>query len=194
MPLSGCVWDPLVMVIHFCLGFVVLAVLATAVADPGICLIHLYGCTAAVCAFFFFFLWSWNNSGPLSADIKVVCAKDSMRVTWRVAPQFVPYAARFFLGSCMPSLWKVLPTGEGEAHFNYKFYDCKFTKRVRCLHNVFSRLIGIQCSPLTVLLFFFFCLQLKGKRIIYQNELSFRPQAKPKPVVFKYPVQCVQKR
>ncbi|XP_014823312.1 PREDICTED: zona pellucida sperm-binding protein 3-like [Poecilia mexicana] len=119
------------MVAHLCLGLVVLAVLATAVADP---------------------------------DIKVVCAKDSVRVTWRVAPQFVPYAARFFLGSCMPSSWKVLPTGEGLAHFNYKFYDCKFTK------------------------------QLKGKRIIYQNELSFRPQAKPKPVAFKYPIQCVQKR
>ncbi|XP_054889832.1 zona pellucida glycoprotein 3f, tandem duplicate 2 isoform X2 [Poeciliopsis prolifica] len=97
-------------------------------------------------------------------DIKVVCAKNSVRVTWRVAPQFVPYAARFFLGSCMPSSWKVLPTGEGEAHFNYKFYDCKFTK------------------------------QLKGKHIIYQNELSFRPQAKPKPVAFKYPIQCVEKR
>ncbi|MEQ2249910.1 hypothetical protein ILYODFUR_034434 [Ilyodon furcidens] len=118
------------MVTHFCLGVVVLAVLATAVADP---------------------------------DIKVVCAKDSVRVTWRVAPQFVPYAARFFLGNCMPSTWKVLPTGEGEASFNYKFFDCRFTK------------------------------QLKGKHIIYQNQLSFRPQSKPKPAIFTYPIQCVQK-
>uniref|UniRef100_A0A3Q2CI27 Zona pellucida glycoprotein 3f, tandem duplicate 2 n=1 Tax=Cyprinodon variegatus TaxID=28743 RepID=A0A3Q2CI27_CYPVA len=92
--------------------------------------------------------------------IKVVCAKDSVRVTWKVAPQFVPYAARFFLGSCMPSGWKVLPNGEGEATFNYKFYDCRFTK------------------------------QLKGKHIIYQNRLSFRPQAKPKPAIFTYPINC----
>uniref|UniRef100_A0A3Q2CID3 Zona pellucida glycoprotein 3f, tandem duplicate 2 n=1 Tax=Cyprinodon variegatus TaxID=28743 RepID=A0A3Q2CID3_CYPVA len=90
--------------------------------------------------------------------------KHSVRVTWKVAPQFVPYAARFFLGSCMPSGWKVLPNGEGEATFNYKFYDCRFTKQVR------------------------------RKHIIYQNRLSFRPQAKPKPAIFTYPINCVQKR
>ncbi|KAM4728005.1 LOW QUALITY PROTEIN: zona pellucida sperm-binding protein 3-like [Anableps anableps] len=103
-------------------------------------------------------------SAVAEPDINVVCAKDSVQVTWRVAPQFVPYAAQFFLGNCMASAWKVLPTGEGEARFNYKFFDCKFTRK------------------------------LKGKRIIYQNELSFRPQAKPKPAIFKYPVQCVQKQ
>ncbi|KAF7222920.1 zona pellucida glycoprotein 3f, tandem duplicate 2 isoform X2 [Nothobranchius furzeri] len=97
-------------------------------------------------------------------DIKVMCEKDSVNVLWRVGPQFVPYAARFFLGSCMPSRWTVLPTGEGEAHFNYKFSDCRFIK------------------------------QFKGKHIMYQNELSFRPQAKPKPAVFKYPIKCVYKR
>ncbi|XP_013859970.1 zona pellucida sperm-binding protein 3 [Austrofundulus limnaeus] len=97
-------------------------------------------------------------------DIKVICESDSVRVIWRVGPQFVPYAARFFLGNCMPSKWMVLPTGEGEAHFNYKFSDCRFTK------------------------------QIKGKHLVYQSELSFRPQAKPKPAVFKHPVNCVYKR
>ncbi|XP_017276315.2 zona pellucida glycoprotein 3f, tandem duplicate 2 [Kryptolebias marmoratus] len=97
-------------------------------------------------------------------DIKVMCEKDSIRVIWRVGPQFVPYAARFFLGSCMPSKWTVLPTGEGEARFNYRFSDCRFTK------------------------------QIKGKHLMYQTELSFRPQARPKPALFRHPVKCVYKR
>ncbi|XP_037538028.1 zona pellucida sperm-binding protein 3 [Nematolebias whitei] len=97
-------------------------------------------------------------------DVKVICAKDSVRVIWRVGPQFVPHAARFFLGSCMPSKWTLLPTGEGEARFNYKFSDCRFTK------------------------------QIKGKHIMYHNELSFRPQGRPKPAVFKHPIKCVYKR
>lgn len=63
-------------------------------------------------------------------DIKVVCARDSVKVKWRVSSPFVPYAARLFLGSCMPSKWQLLPSGDGEAFFDYKFSECKFTKQV----------------------------------------------------------------
>ncbi|XP_018533048.1 zona pellucida glycoprotein 3f, tandem duplicate 2 [Lates calcarifer] len=99
-----------------------------------------------------------------NADIKVVCAKDSVKITWRINPELVPYAARLLLGSCMPSQMNVMPTGEGEAQFNYHFGDCKFKKLI------------------------------KGKRLIYQNELTFRPQARPKPASFVYPIECVYKR
>uniref|UniRef100_A0A8C7YF16 Zona pellucida glycoprotein 3f, tandem duplicate 2 n=1 Tax=Oryzias sinensis TaxID=183150 RepID=A0A8C7YF16_9TELE len=97
-------------------------------------------------------------------DIKVVCARDSVKVKWRVSSPFVPYAARLFLGSCMPSKWQLLPSGDGEAFFDYKFSECKFTK------------------------------QIKGRNVVYRNELSFRPQAKGRPVVFKQPIECVYKR
>lgn len=64
------------------------------------------------------------------ADIDVVCEKDSVNITWRINAELVPYAARLFLGNCMPSKLKILPTGEGEALFNYKLVDCKFRRRV----------------------------------------------------------------
>ncbi|XP_040911278.1 zona pellucida glycoprotein 3f, tandem duplicate 2 [Toxotes jaculatrix] len=99
-----------------------------------------------------------------NADIKVICAKDSVRITWRINAELVPYAARLFLGSCMPSQLNVMTTGEGEAQFNYKFADCKFKKLI------------------------------KGKHLIYENELTYRPQAKPQPASFVYPIQCVFKR
>ncbi|XP_049888889.1 uncharacterized protein LOC126382839 [Epinephelus moara] len=99
-----------------------------------------------------------------NADIKVVCGKDSIKITWRINAELVPYASRLFLGSCMPSKLNVLPTGEGEALFNYKFADCKF-KRL-----------------------------MKGKRLLFQNELTFRPQQKSKPAAFLYPIECVYKR
>ncbi|XP_070830940.1 zona pellucida sperm-binding protein 3-like [Chaetodon trifascialis] len=99
-----------------------------------------------------------------NADIKVVCAKDSVKITWKISAELVPHAARLFLGSCMPSQLNVLPTGEGEAHFNYQFADCKF-KRL-----------------------------MKGKRLLYQNELTYRPQAKSKPAAFVQPIECVYKR
>uniref|UniRef100_A0A3B3DJ55 Zona pellucida glycoprotein 3f, tandem duplicate 1 n=1 Tax=Oryzias melastigma TaxID=30732 RepID=A0A3B3DJ55_ORYME len=67
-------------------------------------------------------------------------------------------------GSCMPSKWQLLASGDGEAFFDYKFSECKFTK------------------------------QIKGKNVVYKNELSFRPQAKGRPVVFKQPIECVYKR
>ncbi|KAM7378843.1 hypothetical protein PAMP_004438 [Pampus punctatissimus] len=97
-------------------------------------------------------------------DIQVACEKDSVRITWRISAELVPYAARHFLGNCMPSHLKVLPTGEGEAQFNYQFADCRF-KRL-----------------------------MKGKLLIYQNDLTYRPQAKSKPAAFTYPIQCFYKR
>ncbi|KAI3375290.1 hypothetical protein L3Q82_021791 [Scortum barcoo] len=99
-----------------------------------------------------------------NTDINVVCAKDSVKITWRISAELVPNAARLFLGNCMPSQLKVLPTGEGEAQFNYQFSYCKF-KRL-----------------------------LKGKRLLYQNELTYRPYAKSKPAAFVYPIECVYKR
>ncbi|XP_075340372.1 zona pellucida sperm-binding protein 3-like [Odontesthes bonariensis] len=97
-------------------------------------------------------------------DIKVHCGPDSVSVTWRVGPQLVPYAARLFLGSCMPSKWSVLPNGGGEAQFDYQLTACKFKKMV------------------------------KGHRMIYQNEMSFRPLPKTKPAIFKKLIECVYKR
>ncbi|KAM4604661.1 zona pellucida sperm-binding protein 3-like [Polymixia lowei] len=97
-------------------------------------------------------------------DINVDCLKDSVNVTWKIRPDLVPYAARFFLGSCVPSHLTVLSTGEGEAVFNYKLHDCKFRKL------------------------------MKGKRFIYQNDLTYRPQAKSKPAAFTYHIECVHKR
>uniref|UniRef100_A0A8C2Z3T0 ZP domain-containing protein n=1 Tax=Cyclopterus lumpus TaxID=8103 RepID=A0A8C2Z3T0_CYCLU len=99
-----------------------------------------------------------------NADIKVVCAKDSIIILWRISEELVPHAARLFLGTCMPSGLNVLPTGEGEVVFNYKLADCKF-KRL-----------------------------MKGKNIFFQNELTYRPQPRSKPAAFLYPIECVYKR
>lgn len=113
-------------------------------------------------------------------DINVVCANNSVRVTWRVNPALVPYAARLFLGNCMASQWNVLPSGEGEAQFNYTFSECKFTKMVlypeRCNFSSFHSLVSsnlITCllSPLAG----------KGKTHILSewNELQATGKAKP---------------
>lgn len=71
-----------------------------------------------------------TESGPVFADINVVCEKNSVKITWKIAPELVPYAARFFLGSCMASTLKGLPTGEGELYFSYSFAECKFRRLV----------------------------------------------------------------
>ncbi|KAK5888645.1 hypothetical protein CesoFtcFv8_014717 [Champsocephalus esox] len=80
-----------------------------------------------------------------NAEIKVNCEKDSISITWRIHPMLVPFAARHFLGNCMASRFNVLPSGEGNAEFNYKLDDCNF-KRL-----------------------------MKGKKLLYKNELTFRP-------------------
>ncbi|XP_058496771.1 zona pellucida sperm-binding protein 3-like [Solea solea] len=98
------------------------------------------------------------------ADIDVVCEKDSVKIKWKISAELVPFSARLFLGTCMVSHLNVLPTGEGEAQFDYTFAECKFKKLI------------------------------KGKHIKYQNELTYRPQARTKPASFVYPIECVQKR
>ncbi|XP_035526944.1 zona pellucida glycoprotein 3f, tandem duplicate 2 [Morone saxatilis] len=103
-------------------------------------------------------------SAVANAEIEVVCAKDSVRITWKISAELVPYAGRLFLGSCMPSKLTVLSTGQGEVLFNYKFSDCKFKR------------------------------QIKGKRLLYQTELTYRPQPKSKPAAFVYPIECVYER
>lgn len=127
------------------------------------------------------------------SDINVVCANNSVRVTWRVNAELVPYAARLFLGNCMASQWKVLPSGEGEAQFNYTFSECKFTKMVlypeRCnfssFHSlVYSNLITCLLSPLAG----------KGKTHILSewNELQATGKAKPSRFCASY-WMCLQK-
>lgn len=114
------------------------------------------------------------------SDINVVCANNSVRVTWRVNAELVPYASRLFLGNCMASQWKDLPSGEGEAQFNYTFSECKFTKMVlyseRCNFSSFHSLVNSNL---------FTCLlsRLAGKgkpHILSEwNELQATDEAKP---------------
>lgn len=77
--------------------------------------------------------WHYEN---WFAEINVVCEKDSVRITWRISAELVPHAARLFLGNCMPSRLNVLSSGEGEAHFNYKFADCKFKRGVMSMPHL----------------------------------------------------------
>uniref|UniRef100_A0A3B5BCI9 Zona pellucida sperm-binding protein 3-like n=1 Tax=Stegastes partitus TaxID=144197 RepID=A0A3B5BCI9_9TELE len=84
-------------------------------------------CFPTVCACFFS---ETDDHEHLCTDIKFECGKNSVSVTWKISPELVPYAARLFLGNCMPSELQVLPTGAGEAKFNYRFDDCKFKKMV----------------------------------------------------------------
>uniref|UniRef100_A0A673AHN8 Zona pellucida sperm-binding protein 3-like n=1 Tax=Sphaeramia orbicularis TaxID=375764 RepID=A0A673AHN8_9TELE len=97
-------------------------------------------------------------------NITVVCSKDSLRITWRIPEKAVPDAARLFLGNCYPSNLNVASTGEADVVFNYTFSDCRFKK------------------------------QVKGKYLIYKNELSFRPKPRPNPPVYVFPIQCVTRR
>nr|XP_020460200.1 uncharacterized protein LOC109962653 [Monopterus albus] len=99
-----------------------------------------------------------------NADIQVVCGNDSVSVIWKISAELVPYASRLFLGSCMPSYLNQLPSGEGEAQFSYRFADCKFKKLV------------------------------KRKYIAHKSYLTYRPDARPKPPAFVYPIKCVHER
>ncbi|XP_034071377.1 zona pellucida sperm-binding protein 3-like, partial [Gymnodraco acuticeps] len=54
--------------------------------------------------------------------------------------------------------------GEGNAEFNYKLDDCNF-KRL-----------------------------MKGKKLLYKNELTFRPQPRSSPASYVYPIECVYPR
>lgn len=122
-----CAPEHSVMVTHLILGVIFLAVFATTVANAGT--LHT-SMQKSVTSCIFLKRFTYRNHENLFADIKVVCAKDSVKITWRVSPELVPYAARLFLGNCMPSRLDVLPTGEGDAQFNYQFTDCKFKRMV----------------------------------------------------------------
>lgn len=74
--------------------------------------------------------WLKLNLVLCFADINVECEKNSVKITWKIAPELVPYAARFFLGNCMASKLNYLTTGEGELYFSYKFAECKFIRLV----------------------------------------------------------------
>ncbi|XP_034039124.1 uncharacterized protein LOC117521888 [Thalassophryne amazonica] len=100
----------------------------------------------------------------LAVGIAIECSYDFVRIKWQIPKELVPYAARFFLGSCMASNMTVLPSGEGDASFNYPFSDCKFKR------------------------------EMKGKHLMFQNELTYRPDARSKPPAFHYGFKCVYKR
>ncbi|KAK1898855.1 Zona pellucida sperm-binding protein 3 [Dissostichus eleginoides] len=105
------------------------------------------------------------NAGMLSTCInQVQCEKDSISITLTIPSRLRQYAARYFLGNCMPSRFNVLPSGEGKAEFNYKLADCNF-KRL-----------------------------MKGKHLIYKNELTFRPRPRSSPAAYVYPIECVYPR
>ncbi|KAM9789902.1 zona pellucida sperm-binding protein 3-like [Neosynchiropus ocellatus] len=97
-------------------------------------------------------------------DIQVVCGEGSVSITWRIPSDLVPHATRFFLGNCQVSQLDALPNGDALAKFNYPTNDCKFKK------------------------------QMKGKFMIFKNELTYRPRPKPEAPTFVYPIECVQKR
>ncbi|KAI9515480.1 hypothetical protein NQZ68_024984 [Dissostichus eleginoides] len=100
----------------------------------------------------------------LYLEIRVQCEKDSISITLTIPSRLRQYAARYFLGNCMPSRFNVLPSGEGKAEFNYKLADCNF-KRL-----------------------------MKGKNLIYKNELTFRPRPRSSPAAYVYPIECVYPR
>ncbi|XP_053738379.1 zona pellucida glycoprotein 3f, tandem duplicate 2 isoform X1 [Synchiropus splendidus] len=97
-------------------------------------------------------------------DIQVVCGEDSVSITWKIHAELVPLADRLFLGNCKVSQLDALPNGDALAKFNYRTSDCKFKK------------------------------QMKGKFIVYKNELTYRPRPKPEAPAFTYPFECIQKR
>ncbi|XP_054479090.1 zona pellucida glycoprotein 3f, tandem duplicate 2 isoform X2 [Anoplopoma fimbria] len=99
-----------------------------------------------------------------NAAIEVDCTKDIVKVKLRIIAELVPNATRFFLGNCMASKFKILPNGEGDAEFHYRLADCNF-----------KRLI-------------------KGKRLIFENQLTYRPFPKGFPPTFVHPILCVYER
>ncbi|XP_019720373.1 zona pellucida glycoprotein 3f, tandem duplicate 2 [Hippocampus comes] len=96
--------------------------------------------------------------------ITINCWKDSVNITWRISQELTPYSTRLFLGNCIRSSVTTLPLGDWELHFDYKFKDCKFKRK------------------------------MKGKHLIHQNVLTYRPGAKSKPPAYEYFFECVQRR
>lgn len=135
------VQDHSVMVTRLYLSVTILAISAITVAHGGIYsfpnpFTNIFCCV--VCCVF-------RGCDISFADINIRCLKDSVSVTWNITADLVPYAGRLFLGTCVPSKFQVLPTGEGEAQFNYPLTSCKFVKRVMKMLNVgHSSIISIS--------------------------------------------------
>ncbi|KAF3861026.1 hypothetical protein F7725_001281 [Dissostichus mawsoni] len=108
-----CDLDHSVMGTQLYLGVIVVTLFATTVANAGM---------LSTC------MEIYNND--LFAEIKVQCEKDSISITLTIPSRLRQYAARYFLGNCMPSRFNVLPSGEGKAEFNYKLADCNFKRLV----------------------------------------------------------------
>ncbi|XP_061695291.1 zona pellucida glycoprotein 3f, tandem duplicate 2 [Syngnathoides biaculeatus] len=127
------------MPLHFCLGVILLAVFVTAdvVLDDD-----------------------YNEDEA----IQINCLKQSVNITWRISPELAPYSNRLFLGNCIRSSMVGLPSGDWQLHFDYKFRDCKFKKK------------------------------LTGKHLIHQNVLTYKPGVKSSPPAYEYFFECVQKR
>ncbi|XP_061791833.1 zona pellucida sperm-binding protein 3-like [Nerophis lumbriciformis] len=96
--------------------------------------------------------------------IRIACGKNRVNVTWRLSRQLAPHGSRFFLGNCIRSHATKLPGGEVELKFDVSFTECKFTKL------------------------------MKGKHVVFQNKLTYRPQPKSKPAAYEYPFSCVYDR
>lgn len=132
-------------------------------------------------------VFSVSHRNPFSTAIKINCWKDSVNITWRISQELTPYSTRLFLGNCIRSSVTTLPLGDWELHFDYKFKDCKFTRKVnrwRRRSPEFSIACWWPACPS----------QMKGKHLIHQNVLTYRPGAKSKPPVYEYFFECVQRR
>ncbi|KAI4902641.1 hypothetical protein NFI96_027653 [Prochilodus magdalenae] len=97
-------------------------------------------------------------------DIQVKCTDDSVMVTWRVNKDLAKMPSRLLLGSCLPSAFEPRADGGGEALFHYSLMECRFRQK-----------------------------RVRNK-LVYENELSFRPLPKPSPAAFTSPVQCDAER
>ncbi|KAJ3595560.1 hypothetical protein NHX12_004863 [Muraenolepis orangiensis] len=109
-------------------------------------------------------LWAILASAAANEDITIECLRHSVNITWSIGPEFLPFATRFFLGACIPSDYAAPPAGDTTLYFNYKYADCNSRRLI------------------------------KGKRVIYQNELTYRPQRRPNPANFTFPFECSSPR
>ncbi|XP_030630495.1 zona pellucida glycoprotein 3f, tandem duplicate 2 [Chanos chanos] len=99
-----------------------------------------------------------------SDDIKIKCGKDSVEVTWPLSEALAQEPSRLFLGNCHASSYSRLDAGGGVATFHYRLTDCLFKRR------------------------------FTGSKMIFENQLTHRPQAKIKSPALSFPIKCVYER
>ncbi|XP_062849589.1 zona pellucida sperm-binding protein 3-like [Trichomycterus rosablanca] len=97
-------------------------------------------------------------------DIDVDCRKDSVVVKWKVNKNLAEKPSSLLLGDCSPLMFAPDADGGGEAIFSSGLSDCHF-KQTRTT-----------------------------TKVIYENNLTFRPLLKPNSALFTYPIQCVFER